>query len=393
MEIILLKMGEMVLKGLNRSRFEASLLSRLRAVLAPHGDFEVTSRQSAVYAGVTLDPMSAAAGTVVDMDGAFKAASRVFGFTSLSRAIRCEKDISDIQQKSLLLPGLKTARSFKVEARRADKRFAFTSPQICERVGGFIHETLNIPVDVHTPDEIVWVEVRETAAYVHTRPDEGAGGLPPGTAGKAVLLLSGGIDSPAAGWRMARRGLSLLPVHFYSYPYTSPEAREKVIELARILAAWCGPTVVRVISFTAIQEAIRKHCPDDLATVLARRSMCRIASAVALRNGAGALITGDSLGQVASQTLEALAVTEQASELPVLRPLAGMDKEEVSRTARRIGTFETSILPYEDCCGVFTPRHPQTKPKIETVLAAEKLYDYEALEAETLLNVEKVEVG
>ncbi|MDR0324500.1 MAG: tRNA 4-thiouridine(8) synthase ThiI [Oscillospiraceae bacterium] len=383
MEIILLKMGEMVLKGLNRSRFESSLLSRLRAVLAPYGAFGVSSRQSAVYAVPEGE---------CDMDGAFAAAGRVFGFTALCRALQCGKDMEEIQQKALSLPGLNSARSFKVEARRADKRFSFTSPQICEQVGGFLHETLRLPVDVHTPGEVVWVEIRESAAYVHTRPAEGAGGLPPGTAGKAVLLLSGGIDSPVAGWRMARRGLSLLPVHFHSYPYTSPEAKDKVLQLARILGSWCGPLTVRLVSFTAIQEAIRKHCPGDLVTVLTRRSMCRVANEIALRNGAGALVTGDCLGQVASQTMEALAVTAQASALPLLRPLIGMDKEEVARTARRVGTFETSILPYEDCCGLFTPRHPQTKPKLEAVLAAEKLYDYETLEAETLKNIEKNDV-
>jgi thiamine biosynthesis protein ThiI len=382
-EIILLKMGEMVLKGLNRSRFEVSLLARLRAVLAPHGDFTVKSRQSAVYAIPS---------GMCDMDRALAAASRVFGFSALCRAVQCEKDIDDIIRKALAFPALKKARSFKVEARRADKAFPLKSPQICAHVGEVIHETLNLPVDVHTPDEIVWVEVRETAAYVHTRPLEGAGGLPPGTAGKAVLLLSGGIDSPVAGWRMARRGLALMPLHFHSYPYTSPDAKEKVLSLARILTNWCGPITVRVISLTAIQEAIRKHCPDDLATILARRSMCRIASAIALRNGAGAVVTGDCLGQVASQTLEAIRVTEEASALPLLRPLIGMDKEEISRTARRIGTFETSILPYEDCCGLFTPRHPQTKPKLDTVLVAEKLYNYEELEAETLLHVEKIDV-
>lgn len=382
-EIILLKMGEMVLKGLNRSRFESSLLARLRAVLAPYGSFSVTSRQSAVYAVPNGE---------CDISGAFGAASRVFGFAALSRAIECEKDIADIMQKGISLPALQKARSFKAEARRADKKFPLTSPQICAQVGGFIHETLKLPVDVHTPDEVVWVEVREAAAYVHSRPSEGAGGLPPGTAGKAVLLLSGGIDSPAAGWRMARRGLSLLPVHYHSYPYTSPEAKDKVLSLARILASWCGPMTVRMISLTRIQEAIRKHCPDDLATILTRRSMCRVANAVALRNGADAIVTGDCLGQVASQTLEAMRVTEEASRLPLIRPLIGMDKEEIARLARRIGTFETSILPYEDCCGLFQPRHPQTRPKIEAVLAAEKLYDCPALEAETLLNVEKIDV-
>jgi thiamine biosynthesis protein ThiI len=392
-KLILLKMGEMVLKGLNRSRFEASLLLRLREVLKPHGSFDIASRQSAVYAVPKGE---------CDMEGAFAAASRVFGFTALSVAIECEKDIDVIQATALQLPGLEKAKSFKAEARRADKQFPFTSPQLCQQVGGFIHERLNLPVDVHNPDEVVWVEIRENAAYLHTRPSPGAGGLPAGTAGKAVLLLSGGIDSPAAGWRMARRGLSLLPVHFYSYPYTSPEAKAKVVELARIMSTWCGRMTVRVVGFTAIQEAIRRHCPDDLATILARRSMYRVASAIARYNRAPAIITGDSLGQVASQTLEALAAVDSSGQLTVdsgqlgscqvLRPLIGMDKEEISQIARRIGTFETSILPYEDCCGVFTPRHPQTKPKLPAVLAAEALYDYETLEAETLLSIEKIEV-
>lgn len=384
MEIILLKMGEMVLKGLNRSRFEASLLRRLRAVLEPFGPFELTSRQSAVYA--------VPAGDKCDISGAYAAALKVFGFSAVCRAIRCEKEMESLKQSALLLPELKEAASFKVEARRADKRFPLTSPEICAELGGFLHETLGIPVSVRNPGEIVWAEVRESAAYIHARPAEGAGGLPPGTAGSAALLLSGGIDSPVAGWRMARRGLSLLPIHFESYPYTSPEAREKVITIARILAEWCGRMTVRIISLTAIQEAIRKECPEELATLLTRRSMCRLASSVALRNGAGALVTGDSLGQVASQTTEALAVTEEAASLPVLRPLVGMDKEEVSRTARKIGTFETSILPYEDCCGLFTPRHPQTKPRLEAVKRAEELFDFRTLEAETLKSVTKTDV-
>jgi thiamine biosynthesis protein ThiI len=391
-QIILLKMGEMVLKGLNRSRFEHSLLMRLRTVLKPYGNFNIVSRQSAVYAVPTGE---------CDIEGAFAAAGRVFGITALSIAIECGKNLQEIMETSLLLQGLKTARSFKVEARRADKAFPLTSPQLCQQVGGFIHERFNLPVDVHNPDETVWVEIRESSAYIHPRPSPGAGGLPPGTAGKAVLLLSGGIDSPVAGWRMARRGLSLLPVHFYSYPYTSPEAKAKVVGLAKIMSTWCGAMTVRVVSFTAIQETIRRNCPDDLATILARRSMYRIAAAIAQRNKAPAIITGDSLGQVASQTLEALAVsaplsrpceTDNGCSVTLLRPLVGMDKEEIAQTARRIGTFETSILPYEDCCGVFTPRHPQTKPKIDKVLAAEALYDYETLEAETLSEVEKIEV-
>ncbi len=383
MEVILLKMGETVLKGLNRPKFEHSLLTRLRTVLTRYGVFEVSASQSAVYAV----PKG-----MCDMDGAYAAAARVFGFSALTRAVCCEKNMDEILRTAVALPGIAGARSFKAEARRADKKFPLKSPQICAMVGEAVAGAHSVPVDVHNPAETVWVAVRDNGAYVHLNPTEGAGGLPAGTAGKAVLLLSGGIDSPVAGWRMARRGLSLLPVYYHSHPHTSEEAKEKVVALARLLAKWCGPMTLRVIRFTEIQEAIRKYCPEDLATVLTRRSMCRVACAVAERNGAGALVTGDSLGQVASQTMEALSVTEQASALPVFRPLTGMDKEEVSRTARRIETFETSILPYEDCCGLFTPRHPQTKPKLNAVLEAERLYNHAELEAATLRDVEKVDI-
>lgn len=384
MEMLLIKMGEMVLKGLNRSKFESMLLSDLRTRITPYGEFSIETAQSAVY----VTPNSE-----TDIIGAFQASSRVFGIANLSRAYMCAKDIDSIAEAACKIENLYRIKTFKVEARRADKRFPMTSPQICEEIGARLLDAFpNLSVDVHSPEETVWVEIRENRAFVHPKPIQGAGGLPRGTAGKAVLLLSGGIDSPVAGWRMARRGLDLLPVHFYSYPYTSPEARDKVLTLASILAGWTGPLTVRVVPFTAIQEAIRRYTPETLATVLARRSMCRIASAIALASGAGAVVTGDSLGQVASQTLEALSATGSASDVALLRPLIGMDKEEIVVTARRIGTFETSILPYEDCCGIFTPKHPNTKPKIEAIIQAEAQFNYAELEREAVAQIEKIYV-
>lgn len=384
-EILLLKMGEMVLKGLNRSRFETKMLSSLRTALAPFGSFEIVSRQSAVYAVPQNEGC--------DMENAAVAAARVFGFVKVSRALRCGQSPEELRAAVSALEGLRRAKTFKAEARRANKTFALTSPQICAMLGETVLEAFpHLSVDVHNPEEIVWTEIREEYAYLHLRPKSGAGGLPAGTAGRAVLLLSGGIDSPVAGWRMARRGLELLPVHFYSYPYTSPEAKDKVLRLAGILSGWTGSLTVRVIPFTKIQEEIRRKAPEDLFTLLMRRSMMRIAAEIACRNDAPAIITGDSLGQVASQTLEALAVTGAASDIQILRPLIGMDKEEVVITARQIGTFETSILPYEDCCGVFTPRHPQTKPRLAKILEAETLCDLLPLEKEALAGVERIPV-
>ncbi len=381
----MLKMGELVLKGLNRARFEQRLLDCVKRRTAPFGSFSLRSVQSTVY----VEPEDSAA----DLASAFDACGRVFGLAAICRAFVAEKTLEDIAEKALLLPALGAARSFKVEARRADKRFRLTSPQIMNEIGGMILERMpHLAVDVHKPDVTVWVEIRELGAYVHTSPTPGAGGLPAGMSGKGALLLSGGIDSPVAGWRMARRGLELMPVHFFSYPYTSLEAKDKVLALARILAGWCGRMNLCVVPFTAVQEAIRRGGPQDLFTLLMRRSMCRMSEAIARANGCGALVTGESLGQVASQTMEAMAVTGNACSLPIFRPLVGMDKEEVSGQARRIGTFETSILPYEDCCTVFTPKHPKTKPKLDEILRAEAAVDLAALEAEALENLEWIEV-
>ncbi len=384
-EVILLKMGELVLKGLNRARFEQRLLDNIKKNLAPLGAFEVRSMQSTVY----VEPLDVAP----DMEAAFEACSRVFGLAAICRALETEKSHPAISRAALSLPELGAARTFKVEARRADKRFPMTSPQICSEVGGDILGAMpHLTVDVHKPECTVWVEVRESFAYVHPAPSPGAGGLPPGMSGRAALLLSGGIDSPVAGWRMARRGMELLPVHFFSYPYTSNEARDKVLKLAGILAGYTGPLRVCIVPFTAIQESIRKNCPEDYFTLIMRRSMCRITQKIALKNKCGAIVSGESLGQVASQTMEAMACTGAVLDMPIFRPLVGMDKDEVVATARKIGTFETSILPFEDCCTVFTPRHPKTKPRLPDVETAEKGVDWATLENEALENLEWTEV-
>ena len=384
-EIFLLKMGEMVLKGLNRRTFEERLMGNARRRLQKYGKFRIYSRQSITY----VEPKEAGC----DMDGAFATLSRLFGVVGLSRAKACEKTPEAILEtaKTYLHDDLMAARTFKVESKRSDKTFPLTSIQLSQYVGGELNEAFpHIQADMHHPELTVHVEVRDFAAYVHGDPAPGAGGLPVGVGGKAVSLLSGGIDSPVASWMMAKRGVALEMVHFFSYPYTSPEAKDKVLTLAQLLTPWCGRLTVHVVPFTKIQEQLRLHCPEALFTLLMRRFMMRISERVAQRVGAHGLITGESLGQVASQTMEAMAVTGQVCTLPVFRPLVGMDKEEIVRTARKIGTFETSILPYEDCCTVFTPRHPKTHPKLEEIIEAEAALDIEALVEEAVQGIERV---
>ena len=384
-EIFLLKMGEMVLKGLNRRTFEERLMGNARRRLQKYGKFRIYSRQSITY----VEPKEAGC----DMDGAFATLSRLFGVVGLSRAKACEKTPEAIIEtaKTYLHDDLMAARTFKVESKRSDKTFPLTSIQLSQYVGGELNEAFpHIQADMHHPELTVHVEVRDFAAYVHGDPAPGAGGLPVGVGGKAVSLLSGGIDSPVASWMMAKRGVALEMVHFFSYPYTSPEAKDKVLTLAQLLTPWCGRLTVHVVPFTKIQEQLRLHCPEALFTLLMRRFMMRISERVAQRVGAHGLITGESLGQVASQTMEAMAVTGQVCTLPVFRPLVGMDKEEIVRTARKIGTFETSILPYEDCCTVFTPRHPKTHPKLEEITEAEAALDIEALVEEAVQGIERV---
>ena len=384
-EMILLKLGEMVLKGLNRHSFEDKLQANIHRRLNGLGRFRVYTRQSTTY----VEPMEDSC----DMDAAWEAMKKVFGVVGLSRARACDKDKDAILRAchEYLDDRLRSARTFKVETRRADKTFPMTSIQLSQFVGGELNEAFpHIVADMHTPDLIVHVEVRDFAAYVHANPTPGAGGLPVGVGGHAVSLLSGGIDSPVASWMMAKRGLALEMVHFFSYPYTSPEAKEKVLDLARLLTPWCGRLTVHVVPFTEIQEELRRSCPEALFTLLMRRFMMRISEQVAKRIGAHGLVTGESLGQVASQTMEAMAVTGQVCTLPVFRPVIGMDKEEIIRIARKIGTFETSILPYEDCCTVFTPRHPKTRPTLEEIQEAEAALDIDALVQKAVDGIERV---
>lgn len=386
-EIFLLKLGELVLKGLNRHTFEDKLIANAQRRLRPWGRFRVYSKQSILY----VEPLD----ENCNLDGAWEAMKRLFGVVGLSRALACPKDKDAMVEAACSYLGdkLSTARTFKVESKRADKSFPLTSIQLSQYVGGELDERYpHLQVDVHHPELTVYLEVRENAAYVHANPDPGAGGLPVGVNGRAVSLLSGGIDSPVASWMMAKRGLALDMVHFFSYPYTSEEAKEKVLTLAKLLTPWCGRLIVHVVPFTAIQEELRRKCPEELFTILMRRFMMRIAERVALRIKAGAIITGESLGQVASQTMDAMKLTGAACSLPVLRPVVGMDKEEIVTIARKINTFETSILPYEDCCTVFTPRHPRLHPLPGEVEAAEALLDIDALVDAAVEGIEHIKI-
>ena len=386
-DILLLKPGELVLKGQNRHFFEDRLRSNVARRLKSLGRFQITSVQSTVY----VEPLD----DDIDLDEAFRRCRQVFGIISLCRAAACEKDKDAILNTALryLEPELRKAKSFKVESKRSDKRFPMTSIQLSQYVGGGIGEAFpDLPADMHEPDLVVHVEVRETAAYVHAGGVSGAGGLPVGTCGRAVSLLSGGIDSPVSTYMIARRGVQIIPVHFFSFPYTSELAKDKVLKLAKKLLPWCGRLTLEVIPFTHIQEEIRDKCPEEFFTLIMRRFMMRLAQSVAMANGCGALVTGENLGQVASQTMEAIRCTEAPLELPVLRPLIGLDKEQIIGIARQLDTFETSILPYEDCCTVFTPRHPRTKPKPEEVEEAEAVLDVEALCREALENTERIPI-
>ena len=384
-DIILLKQGEVILKGQNRRIFEDKLRANIRRRLRNCGEFKVYTAQSTIY----VEPI----GDDCDMEKAFEAMRKVFGIVSVSRAAACEKDKDAIFEtaRAYLADDMKNAGSFKVETKRADKAFPMTSIQLSQYVGGLMADEFpDTAVDVHNPELVVGLEIRDYAAYVHATPTPGAGGLPVGSNGRAVTLLSGGIDSPVASYMIAKRGVQVIPVHFFSFPYTSEQAKEKVIELARLLTGFCGRLTVEVVPFTRIQEEIRKNCPEEYFTLIMRRFMMRISEKVAMSNGCAALVTGENLGQVASQTMEAMRVTEECVSLPVMRPLVGMDKEEIVKLARKIGTFETSILPYEDCCTVFTPRHPKTRPTVAEVLEAEAALNSEELIEEAFKNIERI---
>ena len=387
-EIFLLKLGEIVLKGANKRQFESRLRQNVRRRMKPYGNFDVYILQSTVY----VEPQDENA----DVDGAWEACRAIFGVVSLCRCRPCEKNVDAIYEavENYLGEDLDCAESFKVESKRSDKQFPLTSIQLSQEIGGRLAEAHpSCRVDVHHPAYTVFVEVRDFAAYVHGPAEPGAGGLPTGVGGRAMVLLSGGIDSPVAAYMIAKRGVEIEAVHFFSYPYTSQLAKDKVVELARLVTRYCGKMTVNVVSFTEIQEAIRDNCPEEFFTLIMRRFMMEISQRIAQGDGCGALITGENLGQVASQTMEAMAVTGAVVNMPIFMPLVGMDKEEIVTIARKIGTLETSILPYEDCCTVFTPKHPKTKPTLGQVIHAEKALDRQTLIENALNSIEKIKVS
>lgn len=373
-EVILCKYGEIVLKGANRVTFESALLKEIRKRMSQFGAFKVRYMQSTLY----IEPQN----DECDMDGAYESAKKVFGIVGVNRAAVCEKNMESIMEvaKSYLPDKLFGTRTFKVEAKRSDKKFPLKSPEIAGEIGGLILSMVKgIKVDVHNPDVVVGVEVRDEYAYVRAGQEKGAGGLPIRTAGRGLLLLSGGIDSPVAGCMMAKRGMEIEALHFDSFPYTSERAKEKVMQLAQEMCEFCSKIHVHTISLTHIQEEIRDKCEEDYFTLLLRVFMMRLAEKCAREYKCAGLITGESLGQVASQTLAALAVTDAQVNIPVFRPCIGLDKNEIVNYARAYGTFETSILPFEDCCTVFTPRHPKTQPKLDSVMAELSKLDVDML--------------
>lgn len=372
--VLLIRYAEIHLKGLNRPFFERLLVDRVRRALEPvKADVEREQGRVFVY-GVPEN----------ELDGCIERLCRVFGIHSISPARCVEKDWTQIKaaaiEETRAFAETSDTPTFKCFARRADKRFPLTSEQICRELG---HELLeaypNLSVDVHRPNLSVTVEIRQSNAFVYTKEIMGAGGMPVGSNGKAMLLISGGIDSPVAGYMIAKRGVQIDAVHFYSYPYTSERARDKVVELAKLVSRYAGSIHLYLVPFTDIQMTIYDKCPSTETTVLMRRLMMKIAERIAKDTGSQALITGESIGQVASQTIESLCVTDDAVSMPVFRPLIGFDKEEIIEKAQKIGTFETSILPYEDCCTVFVPKHPVTKPKVDKLRESEALVDFEPL--------------
>lgn len=387
-EVILLKLGEIALKGLNRRSFEDAMLKNIRRRLQDAGEFTVNSLQSTIY----VLPGNKEA----DMDLAEERCAKIFGAVGYTRAGRTEKDLQKICELAgeYLSEELEAAATFKVECKRSDKKFPYKSPEISAEVGHYLLEKYpHLSVNVHEPDLTVRVEVREAEAYVHADTKSGAGGIPVGTGGKAAVLISGGLDSPVAAWQMAKRGVELTAIHFASPPYTSEQAHEKVMRLLQKVSEYAGRIKMITVNFTKLQEAIRDHCQEDLGTVILRRFMLKAAERIARDEGCAALITGESLGQVASQTIQAIACTDAAVDLPVFRPLIGMDKSEIVKIAYKIDTYDISIEPYEDCCTIFTPKHPRTRPILHFVEEAEKAIDGEALLQEALEQVETRQIA
>ncbi len=386
-EVILIKNGELALKGLNRRTFEDMMIKNMRRRLSDLGTFTFTPAQSTIK----VEGEDGA-----DLEEAVERISRVFGIARFSRALKLEKNFELVLEQAgdYLEEQLMQVNTFKVVAKRSDKKFPLDSPAMCTALGERLLEQFeHLQVDVHEPELTVMVEVRDHDIFVHAGQIKGAGGMPVGSAGRAALMVSGGIDSPVAGWMMAKRGVELTAIHFASPPYTSERAEQKVLDLLAKVARYAGRIELTVVEFTEIQEAIRDKCPEDLFTIIMRRLMVLCAEKIARHSGCGALITGESLGQVASQTLGAIACTDAAATMPMFRPLIGMDKDEIISISRKIDTFEISILPFEDCCTVFTPRHPRTRPKIADVVEAEARLNVEELVERAVANVRKIVIS
>ncbi len=382
-EIILVKYGEMALKGLNKKTFEDMLTKNIKRRIKSLGKFVCTSAQSTLY----ITPES----EDTDLEEVMERIGKIFGIAAYCRACVCEKSFDDIREKSFdyLNEILSYAKTFKVTAKRADKAFPMKSPEICMELGGALLERFpNLTVDVKNPEVTVTVEIHDTNAFVHAENIKGAGGLPVGSSGKALLLLSGGIDSPVAGWMMAKRGVHIAAIHYVSPPYTSDRAQLKVEQLCERLTDYCGGIAFYCVPFTEIQEAIKDNCPEEFFTVIMRRLMMEIAQRIAEKDGCLALITGESVGQVASQTMAAIACTDAACRMPVFRPLIGMDKTEIIEISRKIDTFDISTLPYEDCCTVFTPKHPKVRPALSDIEKAQSAFDFEPVICRAVENTE-----
>lgn len=388
-EIILLKDGEIVLKGLNRRSFEDVLKKNIKFALKGSGRYEVTSAQSTIY----VRPMS----EDCDLDEAFERVKRVFGIAALCKAAVCEEKTMEsvlVTAPAYLEKQLKSVKTFKVEAKRSDKQFPLKSPEICRELGGKLLEVYpHLTVDVHNPDLIVYVEIRDFGAYIHCNPERGAGGIPVGTGGRAAILISGGIDSPVAAYMMAKRGIRLTAIHFASPPYTSRRAEEKVVKLLQKVSRYSGSMTMYTVPFTKLQEKLKNDCPEELFTIIMRRLMMQISEKIAKDNDCQALITGESLGQVASQTIGALGCTDEATDMLVFRPLIGMDKQEIIDISYKIDTYETSIEPYEDCCTVFTPKHPRTRPVLKYVKEAQENAGFDELVTEALENLKLTKIS
>lgn len=373
-EIILCKYGEIALKGLNKNNFESMLTKNVKRRLRFCGKFNYSRAQSTLY----IEPL----GDDIDMDEVVDKLTKVFGIAKLCRALMVEKNMDSILHDSMEYLGeaLEDAKTFKVEAKRSDKKFPLKSPEICRELGHEILERFpELKVDVHDPDVTVTVEIREEHAFINALKIDGAGGIPVGSSGRGMLLLSGGIDSPVAGYMVAKRGVQVQAIHFEAPPYTSERARMKVEKLAEKIAAYCGDINFHCVPFTEIQETIKDKCPEELFTIIMRRLMMEIAQRICEKEDCQCLITGESIGQVASQTMYAMVCTDAVCRIPVFRPCIGMDKSEIVAVSRKIDTFETSILPYEDCCTVFTPKHPKTRPVLSEVENAQNLFDFEPM--------------